>query len=351
MSHSNHRQTPEPETSQGQRPNEEIGENESPGKIDIGSLFRNEREKKGLSYSQISETTRLRSYILKALENEDWANLPAPVFVTGFIRSYARALGLDEGELVGLYQKTVPLEAPIPKPLLEPVRSKKPLSVFFVFLLLTMAVAYYLWKEYPSRQEILTTTETIIPPGDEVARSEKPQELLEGPKPLPLEKRDETTLMPESDLTTTDGETREVHVGEKKEKTTLMPQSDLITTGGETQDVRVEEKEEVQSSIKKPAQPNYEIIPQIEELPLTLTVHIRERTWIKIFVDDGEPKEYIFNPGSRPEWKARNGFDLLIGNAGGVDLVFNGEKIENLGKPGQVVRLLLPQYYVRRSQD
>lgn len=324
MSHSNHRQTPEPETSQGQRPDEEIGENESPGKIDIGSLFRNEREKKGLSYSQISETTRLRSHILKALENEDWANLPSPVFVTGFIRSYARALGLDEGEIVGLYQKTVPLEAPPPKPLLEPVRSKKPLSVFFVFLLLTMAVAYYLWKEYPSRQEILPTTETVIPAGDEVARSEKPQELLEEPKPLPLEKRDETTLMPESDL---------------------------ITTGGETQDGQVEEKEEVQSSIKKPAQPNYEIIPQIEELPLTLTVHIRERTWIKIFVDDGDPKEYIFNSGSHHEWKARNGFDLLIGNADGVDLVFNGEKIENLGKPGQVVRLLLPQYYIRRSQD
>ena len=114
MSHSNHRQTPEPETSQGQRPDEEIGENESPGKIDIGSLFRNERQKKGLSYSQISETTRLRSHILKALENEDWANLPSPVFVTGFIRSYARALGLDEGELGASTKRLFHLKLPLP---------------------------------------------------------------------------------------------------------------------------------------------------------------------------------------------------------------------------------------------
>ncbi len=354
MSHSKNRDPQEPEALQNLEPKKETLGKGSTSEVNIGSLLRNERKKKGLSYSEISEITCLRAHILKALENEDWTNLPSPVFVTGFIRSYACALGLDEGELVSLYQKTVPLEAPLPKPLLEPVRSKKPLYILFVFLLLTIAVAYYLWKEYPTRQEILTSPETITPAGNEIEKPKIPKDLLAGSESTPLENKDETTLMPQADLKTTEGETQEAQVEEKKEKTTLMPQADLKATDGEAQDLIAEEKEgkeDIRSSIKKPAQPDYEITPPTENLPLTLKAHVRERTWIKIYVDDGEPKEYIFNPGNSHEWKARKGFDLTIGNADGIDLIFNGEKIENLGEPGQVVRLVFPQYYMERSPN
>ena len=104
-------------------------------------------------------------------------------------------------------------------------------------------------------------------------------------------------------------------------------------------------------SIKKSKKPDYEILSLIEDFPQILTASVRERTWIKISVDGGDPKEYIFDPGNRHEWKARKGFDLLIGNAGGIDLEFNGEKIENIGAPGQVVRLVFPQYYIERSRN
>jgi cytoskeleton protein RodZ len=354
MSHSKNRNPQEPEALKDLEPEEENLEQASTSEVNIGSLLRNERKRKGLSYSEISEITCLRTNSLKALENEDWANLPSPVFVTGFIRSYGRALGLDEGELVSLYQKTVPHVAPLPKPLVEPVRSKKPLYVLFVILLLTMAVAYYLWKEYPTRQEILTSPKAITPAGNEIEKPKIPKDLLAGTESISSETKDETTLMPQADLKTTGGEAREVQVEEKKEETTLPPQADLKTTDGETQDVLAEEKKEkehIRSSIKKSAQPKYGIMPPIEDRPLTLTAHFRERTWIKIYVDDGDPKEYIFNPGNRHEWKARKGFDLIIGNADGIDLEFNGEKIENLGAPGQVVRLLFPQYYIERSQN
>jgi cytoskeletal protein RodZ len=394
MSNSKNRNPQEPETLKDLKPQEENLEQGPACEANIGSLLRNERKKKGLSYSEISEITCLRDHILKALENEDWPNLPSPVFVTGFIRSYARALGLDEGELVSLYQKTVPLESPLPKPLVDPVRSKKPLYVLFVFLLLTTAVAYYLWKEYPTRQEILTGPETITPAVNEIEKPKIPKDLLAGSESISSENKDETTLMPQADLKTTDGEAREVRAEEKEEKTTLMPQADLKTTDGETQKVRVEEKEEkttlmpqadlkttegearevqveekkekttsmlqadlkttdgeAQKVLPKEKEEKYEIMPPIEDFPLTLTARVRERTWIKIYVDDGDPKEYIFNPGNRHEWKARKGFDLIIGNADGIDLEFNGEKIENLGAPGQVVRLVFPQYYIERSQN
>ena len=80
---------------------------------------------------------------------------------------------------------------------------------------------------------------------------------------------------------------------------------------------------------------------------LVLTGTVRLRTWIKIYIDDQEPKEYIFQPGSRPQWKASEGFDILIGNAAGIEFDLNGKKIENLGVPGQVVRVKLPENYER----
>ena len=73
-----------------------------------------------------------------------------------------------------------------------------------------------------------------------------------------------------------------------------------------------------------------------------LTGHVKVRTWIRICVDDQEPKEYIFQPGARPQWKGVEGFNVLIGNAAGVEFDFNGERFKNLGNLGKVVRLKLP---------
>ena len=72
---------------------------------------------------------------------------------------------------------------------------------------------------------------------------------------------------------------------------------------------------------------------------------VKRRVWIRIYIDDQEPKEYIFQPGSTPEWKARKGFKLLIGNAAGVELYFNGKEVGPLGTLGQVVTVKLPEDY------
>ena len=92
-----------------------------------------------------------------------------------------------------------------------------------------------------------------------------------------------------------------------------------------------------------------EISPESEIRELILKANVREKTWVRIFVDDQDPKEYIFTPGSHPEWKAKEGMELLIGNAGGISFEFNGVQIENIGNPGQVVRLSLPEGYKRKK--
>ncbi len=92
-----------------------------------------------------------------------------------------------------------------------------------------------------------------------------------------------------------------------------------------------------------------EISPGSETRELILKANVREKTWVRIFVDDQDPKEYVFTPGSHPEWKAKEGLELLIGNAGGISFEFNGVQIENIGNPGQVVRLNLPEGYKRKE--
>jgi cytoskeleton protein RodZ len=79
---------------------------------------------------------------------------------------------------------------------------------------------------------------------------------------------------------------------------------------------------------------------------------VLEETWVRIQIDNGGPKEYIFQPGARPQWKAKDGFYVTVGNAAGIELELNGTKLKNLGKPGKVVKLNLPaSFRPARSED
>jgi curved DNA-binding protein CbpA len=53
------------------------------------------RNYKGISIEKLSEITKISSFYLNAVENEDKKNLPAPVFVRGYITQIAKVLGID----------------------------------------------------------------------------------------------------------------------------------------------------------------------------------------------------------------------------------------------------------------
>src|SRR5215211_3753915 len=66
----------------------------------IGEFFRQVRETKGLTVDEVASKTRIRSDFVKALEDGNFAKLPDQVFARGFVRSYARSLGLDEEDAI-----------------------------------------------------------------------------------------------------------------------------------------------------------------------------------------------------------------------------------------------------------
>jgi hypothetical protein len=79
---------------------------------------------------------------------------------------------------------------------------------------------------------------------------------------------------------------------------------------------------------------------------------VLDETWVRIQIDNGGTKEYIFQPGARPQWKAKEGFYLTVGNAAGIELELNGTKLKSLGKAGKVVKLNLPaSFRPARSED
>lgn len=63
--------------------------------FEIGNSLREARVRQGLEYAQIELGTKIRSKYIKALEDEQFATLPAQPYVKGFLRTYAEFLGLD----------------------------------------------------------------------------------------------------------------------------------------------------------------------------------------------------------------------------------------------------------------
>jgi cytoskeleton protein RodZ len=84
----------------------------------LGETLQRARLARGVTLQEAERTTRISHRYLEALENENFGLLPAPVYARGFLRTYARYLGLEPGDLLPLFPVgylDVPLLEPMPK--------------------------------------------------------------------------------------------------------------------------------------------------------------------------------------------------------------------------------------------
>jgi len=100
---------------------EEAWGGQAPALPSVGSQLRQAREGRGLAVSDIAQALKLGPRQVEALERDDWADLPGTTFIRGFVRNYARLVGLDPQPLMahlgGLLEKpldtlNVPAAAP-----------------------------------------------------------------------------------------------------------------------------------------------------------------------------------------------------------------------------------------------
>jgi cytoskeleton protein RodZ len=85
-------------------------------------------------------------------------------------------------------------------------------------------------------------------------------------------------------------------------------------------------------------QPNWPVVNEAKKLMIAC----QERTWVRIVIDDAEKREVMLNPEEVVMFTGRDKFDLLVGNAGGVKLFFNGKDTKFEGASGEVKRITLP---------
>ena len=80
----------------------------------LGEYLKTVRESQNLTLGKVSESTKIREPLLRAIESDRYDLLSGPFYVKGFLETYARYLGLDSGEVILRYQKS--LEGmPVPK--------------------------------------------------------------------------------------------------------------------------------------------------------------------------------------------------------------------------------------------
>ncbi|KKU18305.1 MAG: Transcriptional regulator, XRE family [Candidatus Pacebacteria bacterium GW2011_GWB1_47_8] len=71
----------------------------------VGELLKLEREERGFSRTQLSHAIRVREQFLVALEENRFQDLPAAVFVKGYVKAYARVLGFDAEPMLALLRR------------------------------------------------------------------------------------------------------------------------------------------------------------------------------------------------------------------------------------------------------
>lgn len=71
-----------------------------------GAFLKKMRQEKGWSLEKVSDETKILLSILKNLENDEYENLPPPVYLKGMIKKYANFLKLDKEKVLKLYQKS-----------------------------------------------------------------------------------------------------------------------------------------------------------------------------------------------------------------------------------------------------
>jgi cytoskeletal protein RodZ len=92
----------------------------------LGEEFRAAREARRLSLSDVSEQIHIRTVYLQSLEDEEWSAIAAPVYVRGFIRTYARFLGLNGEHAVAEFNASIGAQAKVEEHLVVSASGRRP---------------------------------------------------------------------------------------------------------------------------------------------------------------------------------------------------------------------------------
>jgi len=298
----------------------------------VGVYLRDLRERQGISLEELSRSTRVLHHYLEALETDDLASLPAPVFTKGFIRAYCQVLGVSSDEAIALYdlragqsrEPTGSLAVPPPPAPDHHARAatserregrgRGAVLISFVLLVVLGAALFAVTLALQSGREEVDgkgPADAAAPPQPE-------------PIPTPAAEPAESAPAPPP-----------VAAEPLKRPPSTQPSAGASERPAAAPSVTA-------PSVSAPVPPSPSIAQSIVS-PYRLVARTTETTWIRVRTEDGRTSEETIPANEVREWVSNGPFVLTIGNAGGVSLELNGRPIPRLGASGAVVtRLVLP---------
>jgi cytoskeletal protein RodZ len=75
--------------------------------LTLGEKLRQAREERGITITEVAEQTRISPHYIELIENDDYRTLPGGIFNKGFVKSYAKYVGIDESEALQDYSKLI----------------------------------------------------------------------------------------------------------------------------------------------------------------------------------------------------------------------------------------------------
>jgi cytoskeleton protein RodZ len=264
-----------------------------PGAVDktkaVGSFLRNSRESQGLSLNEASRVTRISTMYLSALEEERFDILPNPAYARGFLRAYARFLGLSGDEIIDLFERGDSPASQEPPLQTEKAQSRstgstreyrqRRLVVIMLLLALVLAAAYF-FREKEKIQETPPVASTVPAPA----------------LPAPLQQNRSSAVRPAA-----------------------VPAASTEKPAGET------------------------VPSENEPLPagIVLKLKIIQDSSLNITIDGMISQQYELKAGDLIEWKADKVIALDMGNAGGVEAELNGRRLKPFGERGTPAHVVL----------
>ena len=304
----------------------------------IGDFFKQVRETKGLTIDEVASKTRIRTDFVKALEEGNFAKLPDQVFARGFVRSYARSLGLDEEDAIhrfiqsagAFYEKQDERERLRARQAEEERKrraNRKAVVIAIGIAILTLVVllskeqSSLLVRRMPTDVPTTYTKRDAKPTADAQHVTAQPEKEQTKPVGKPKSIENPPSLTSQTEPSSSHGSSTLPNAQETTQKAVLPVPPVLggdgalsgVAPGGGTG----------------------------EEEPLELALEATELSWVVLQIDGGSPQEALLRPGEKAKWNAQEQFLLTLGNAGGVKAELNGKPQKAFGPSGKVVRDIL----------
>jgi|HubBroStandDraft_6_1064221.scaffolds.fasta_scaffold1574642_2 cytoskeletal protein RodZ len=135
----------------------------------LGHALKRERERRGTSITELSRVTRIPQASLEAIESDRFDELPGEVFVRGFLKSYAQAVGMVPADVLARYTSSRRVAFVTPLPVQTPLQAAREgqgrrfgVAIAFVLLLILLSLALSIVLK-PRVRDIPTELSRLLP--------------------------------------------------------------------------------------------------------------------------------------------------------------------------------------------